>query len=169
MCLIRKIKYSYSYSTRRGKRGWLTVAAPVAGLYRAEMGARSWFRVPVLHARSQVSGSLRIWARGITIFLQECGLQKIINANFLFLWSRAVTPDPGRTKISNKNRKNARKLVTKMRVCSIFKVNLQKVHCFLLLSNLLYFYNYRKLFTRLFFTKCCIRICIIKAAGSGSA
>ena len=41
-----------------------------------------------------------------------------------------------REKISNKNRKNARKLVKSASLLDFLKVNLQKLHCFLLLSNL---------------------------------
>ena len=50
-------------------------------------------------------------------------------------------------KFSNKNRKNARKLVM------IFKIKFAQALLFLLLSNLLcVFFNYRNLFKRLFFT-----------------
>ena len=79
--------------------------------------------------------------------------------------SRAVDPDPHgsicgsgsrRENLSNKNRKNARKLLITSSLFNVFKVpvNLHKVHCFLLVSNLLFFYNYRKLFMSFLYKFC---------------
>ena len=73
-----------------------------------------------------------------------------------FLPDRAVDPDPDphgsafifplgsgsgsrRVNLSNKNWKNARKLLITATLLSVFKVNLHKLYCFLLLSNLLCF------------------------------
>ena len=49
-----------------------------------------------------------------------------------------------RVNLSTKNLKNARKLLITATLLSVFKVNLHKLHCFLLLSNLLCFLQLKK-------------------------
>ena len=46
--------------------------------------------------------------------------------------------------MSTKNRKNARKLLITASLLSFLKVNLHKLHCFLILSNLLCFLQLKK-------------------------
>ena len=67
----------------------------------------------------------------------------------LFYYFRAVDPDPDgsafilppgsgsrRETFSNKNRKNARKLVKSASLFNFLKVNLHQLHCFLLLNKI---------------------------------
>ena len=69
-----------------------------------------------------------------------------------------------REKLSNKNRKNARKLVpgNNCKFIQILKVNLQNLHCFLLLSNLFWLLQRQKILHKVIFFK-------LVWAGSGSA
>ena len=113
---------------------------------------------------------------------------KIINSNQnmiillrLFLNSRAVDPDPHgsalilppgsgsrREKFSNKNGKNASKLVKSASSFNFLYRNLHRLHCFLLLSNLCLL----QLKNTGYFWQIClswIRIRVFIAAGSGSA
>ena len=46
-------------------------------------------------------------------------------------------PDPGGKNFQIKMEKNAKKLIKSANLLNVFKVNLHKLHCFLLLSNLL--------------------------------
>ena len=65
----------------------------------------------------------------------------------MFASTRAVVPDPHgsrRVNLSTKHRNKGRKLLITVSVLSFFKVNLHKVHCFLLLSNLLCFLQLKK-------------------------
>ena len=52
--------------------------------------------------------------------------------------------------MSSKNRKNSRKLLITVSLLSFFKVNLHKLCCFLLLSNLLCFLQLKKTLHNLF-------------------
>ena len=82
-----------------------------------------------------------------------------------------MDPYPWGKNVQIKNRKNARKLVITAILFNFLKVNFQNISIVYYFWAFFFFFNYRKIFIRLFFQILLIwiRICILKAARSGSA